>query len=104
MQIPIGNEVMEFLKSSAVKPVRTSIQSLWQNGPAEPWVGSARREPLDHIIPLNEYHQDRTHIGLNKNTPTERAVESRSPYRTRVVSRSRLGGGPHHRYSWSELA
>ncbi len=56
-------------------------------------MGSARRELLDHIIPLIEYHlrrlgrdylayyhQDRTHIGLNKNTPAERAVESRSPF------------------------
>ena len=56
------------------------------------WVGSTRRELLDHVIPLNEFHlrrlgreylaynhQDRPHIGLNKNTPAERAVESRSP-------------------------
>jgi hypothetical protein len=47
-------------------------------------VGSARRELLDHIIPLNEYHlrrlgrdylayyhQNRTHIGLKKATPTK---------------------------------
>jgi putative transposase len=111
-----GNEVLQFLKSSALKPMRTSIRSPWQNGVAERWVGSARRELLDHIIPLNEYHlrrlgcdylayyhQDRTHIGLNKNTPAARAVESRLPCRTRIVSASRLGG-LHHRYSWSEAA
>jgi transposase InsO family protein len=111
-----GNDVLQFLKSSALKPMRTSIRSPWQNGAAERWVGSARRELLDHIIPLNEYHvrrlgrdylayyhQDRTHIGLNKNTPAERAVESRSPFHTRIVSTSRLGG-LHHRYRWSEAA
>ncbi|HEX4164247.1 MAG TPA: hypothetical protein VHZ55_02135, partial [Bryobacteraceae bacterium] len=49
------------------------------NGVAERWVGSARRELLDHIIPLNEshfrrlgrdyltyYHQDRTHIAWTR--------------------------------------
>ncbi|HEX4748150.1 MAG TPA: hypothetical protein VH302_01285 [Bryobacteraceae bacterium] len=35
--------------------MRTSVRSPWQNGTAERWVGSARRELLDHIIPLNEY-------------------------------------------------
>ena len=96
--------------------MRTTIRSPWQNGVAERWVGSARRELLDHVIPLNEfhlrrlgreylayYHQDRTHIGLNKNTPAERAVESRSPLQTRIVSTSRLGG-LHHRYHWLEAA
>jgi hypothetical protein len=82
-----GSEVLKFLKSSHLKPMRTSIRSPWQNGTAERWVGSARREMLDHIIPLNEYHlrrlgrdyqayyhDDRTHIGLNKATPASRAV------------------------------
>ena len=83
--------MLEFLRSSALKPERTSIRGPWQNGIAERWAGNARRELLDHIIPLNEYHlrrlgldylayyhQDQTHIRLNKNTPAERAVESRS--------------------------
>jgi transposase InsO family protein len=111
-----GNDVLDFLKSSALKPIRTGIRSPWQNGTAERWVGSARRELLDHIIPLNEYHlrrlgrdyltyyhQDRTHIGLNKCTPAGRAVQNRSPFRSRIVSRSRLGG-LDHRYDWSEAA
>ena len=111
-----GSEVLQFLNSSALKPLRTSIQSPWQNGVAERWVGSVRRELFDHIIPLNEYHlrrfgrdylayyhQDRTHIGLNKHTPAERAVEKLSRFRTRIVSSPRLGG-LHHRYRWSEAA
>src|SRR6185437_4186291 len=111
-----GNDVFRFLQSSALTPMPTSIRNPWQNGVAERWVGSVRRELLDHIIPLNEfhlrrlgrdylayYHQDRTHIGLNKNTPTERAVESRHHFQIRIVSTSRLGG-LHHRYRWSEAA
>jgi putative transposase len=50
-----GKEVLNFLKSSDLEPVRPSVRSPWQNGIAERWVGSARRELLDHIIPLNEY-------------------------------------------------
>jgi len=61
--------------------VQTSIQSRWQNGVAEWWVESCRRDLFDHIIALNEchlkrllanyvryYHDDRTHLGLRKHT------------------------------------
>ena len=51
-----GNEVLQFLRSSALKPMRTSVRSPWQNGVAARWVGSVRRELLDHIIPINEHH------------------------------------------------
>jgi transposase InsO family protein len=53
----------------------------WQNGVAERWVGSCRRE-LDHEIVLNEshlrrlvrdyldyYHDDRIHDALKKEAP-----------------------------------
>ena len=67
-----------------LKPKRTSIQAPWQNGTAERWIGSCRREILDHIIPVNEehlrrvireyvcYHQeDRVHDSLSKDTPID---------------------------------
>src|SRR3954449_9486350 len=103
---------------SALKltPLRTSIANPWQNGTAERWVGSARRELLDHVIPLNEYHlrrlgrayiayyhADRTHIALNKSTPAQRVVEHRSADRSHLICKPRLGG-LHHRYQWSEAA
>jgi transposase InsO family protein len=66
-----------------LKPKRTSIQSPWQNGIAERWVGSCRRVILDHVIALNEahlrrlirdyvnyYHHDRIHDSPEKDTPT----------------------------------
>jgi transposase InsO family protein len=37
-------EVRTFLKASGIQPVRTSVRSPWQNGVAERWVGSIRRE------------------------------------------------------------
>jgi hypothetical protein len=85
----------------------------WQNGVAERWVGSCRRDLLDHVIVLNErhlkrlmseyvlyYHQDRTHLGLAKDTPagrpTARAI--RSGAESKIQSLPRLGG-LHHRYA-----
>jgi transposase InsO family protein len=88
-------------------PVRTSFESPWQNGIAERWVGSCRRDLLDHIIAIDErhlkrliseyirhYHEDRTHLGLEKGTPNGR---NRAIASGRVLSRERLGG-LHHRY------
>jgi putative transposase len=111
-----GTQVLAFLKASGIEPVRTSWRSPWQNGIAERWVRSARRELLDHIIPLNEhhlrrlgreylayYHEDRTHITLDKSTPGSRVVEARLTKASRILSQSRVGG-IHHRYSWAEAA
>jgi putative transposase len=49
-------EVIRFLKATGLTPKRTSTQSPWQNGTAERWIGSCRREMLDHVIVLNERH------------------------------------------------
>jgi hypothetical protein len=49
-------EAIAFLKSTGLKPKRTSVQSPWQNGIAERRIGSARREILDHVIAINEGH------------------------------------------------
>ncbi len=48
-----GLEVPAAIRSMTIGCVQTSIQSPWQNGVAERWVGSCRRELLDQIIPLN---------------------------------------------------
>jgi transposase InsO family protein len=39
--------------------VRTPPRCPWANGYAERWVGSARRECLDHLLILNERHLQR---------------------------------------------
>src|SRR5262249_3374633 len=51
-----NGEVIAFLEATGLKAKRTRIQAPWQNGIAERWVGSCRREILDHIIALNEKH------------------------------------------------
>jgi transposase InsO family protein len=102
-----GREVPAAIRSMKIGCVRTSIQSPWQNGVAERWVGSCRRELLDHVVALNErhlkrllsdyrsyYHEDRTHLGLEKQTPAGRA---HSLGNCQVTCQQRLGG-LHHRY------
>jgi len=109
-------EVMSFLKATGLKPKRTSVQAPWQNGLAERWIESCRREILDHVIALNEehsrrilrdyvtYHQeDRLHDSLEKDAPNRRTVEPRPRANARVISMARLGG-LHHRYGWNQAA
>jgi putative transposase len=45
-----GHDVVGFLKASGIKPMRISVRSPWQNGVAERWVGSARREMIELIM------------------------------------------------------
>ena len=84
--------------------IRTAYRSPWQNGVAERWVGSCRRELLDHVIVLSEshlrrlvreylhyYHEDRVHDALNKDTPTGRVLERRQTDAARVVAVPRVG-------------
>src|SRR6266446_9150563 len=102
-----GFEVPIAVRSTAIRPVRTSFESPWQNGVAERWVESCRRDLLDHVIAASErhlkrllsdyvryYHEDRTHLGLNTETPNRRPS---SAILGRVFSCSRLAA-LHHRY------
>jgi transposase InsO family protein len=103
-------------EATGLRPKRMSVQAPWQNGTAERWVGSCRREILDHVIALNEQHlrrlirdyvnyyqDDRIHDSLDKDTPNRRPVESKPSPAATVISNARLGG-LHHRYSWREAA
>ena len=109
-------EVIAFLEATGLKAKRTSVQSPWQNGIAERWVGSCRREILDHVIALNERHlerlirdyvnyhyDDRIHDSLDKDTPNRRIVEDKPSPASPIFSTPRLGG-LHHRYSWGDAA
>ncbi len=49
-----GLEVPAAVRSLRVNPIRSSFESPWQNGVAERWVGSCRRDLLDHIIAIDE--------------------------------------------------
>jgi len=92
-----------------IRQMRIAPRSPWQNGFAERFVGTLRRELLDHVIVLGPrhllrllrahvayYNEDRPHMALAGDAPCGRAVEPSSA--GRVVSLPRVGG-LHHRYS-----
>jgi hypothetical protein len=71
-------------------------------------LATIRREGLDYVIVFNEaslchhlksfvtyYHQTRTHLGLDKDTPESRAVQP--PDLGPVIAIPQVGG-LHHRY------
>ena len=104
-------EVVATVEDYGILLIRTALRSPRQNGVAERWVGSVRRELLDHVIVLHQrhlrrlmkssiryYHEDRTPLGLGKDTPSGRAVASASPSSNAIISLPRLGG-LHHRYA-----
>jgi transposase InsO family protein len=70
------------LADEGLTVVRTPPRCPWANGYAERWVGSARRECLDHLLILNErhlqrvlveyttfYNERRPHQGLGQRCP-----------------------------------
>ena len=104
-----GTEFRARIDGLGLDQIRTAFRSPWQNGFAERWIASLRKDCLDHLIAINEsqlrrvirsyvdyYHADRTHLGLKKDAPEGRPIESREM--GEVVSIPRLGG-LHHRYS-----
>ena len=93
------------------KRTRTAFRSPNLNGVAERWVGSCRRDLLDHVIILNErhlkrpmssyllyYHEDRTRLGLSKDTPAGRPTEICPECGRKIQSFPGLGW-LHHRYA-----
>lgn len=91
-----------------IHEVLTAPHSPWQNAYAERFIGSVRRECLDHVIVCSAtglrrllklycayYEQSRTHLSLSKDTPIHRPVTV--PRAGRVVAIPQVGG-LHHRY------
>jgi len=106
-----GHEVLSAAREMGTRPIRTAFRSPWQNGVAERWIGSCRRELQDHVIIVNErylkrliseylryHHEDRTHWGLAKDTPAGRPIGTHPLSGSNIWSFSRLGG-LHHRYA-----
>ena len=108
-------EVARTVARFGIHPRRTALQSPWQNGTAERFVGTVRRELLDHVIVLSEdhlrrllreyvayYNTERVHTSIG-DAPANRITECRPSRRARVVGSPRIGG-LHHRYAWREAA
>ncbi|MFQ5550569.1 MAG: integrase core domain-containing protein [Gemmatimonadales bacterium] len=108
--------VVRFVKAIGTKPRRIAYRSPWQNPVAERWIGSCRRELLKHVVVLDDrhlirlvrtylqyYHDDRWHLGLDKDAPVPRLTTPRPSSIGKVVALPRVGG-LHHRYEWREAA
>ena len=91
-----------------MKEVISARKSPWQNPFVERVIGSIRRECTDHIIAVGErhlsrvlqkyaayYNEARTHLSLDRNSPSPRIVETGVGD---VVGIPHLGG-LHHRYT-----
>jgi transposase InsO family protein len=101
-----GNLFSEGINNFGIKQIITAYRSPWQNGYCERVIGTIKRECLDHVIVLNEnhlksildeyvsyYNKYRPHLGINKDSPEGRAVQSEGEiYKVPVVN------GLHHVY------
>ena len=108
-------DVTTAIRNLGFEPIRTAYRCPWQNPFAERWVGTCRREILDHLIVLGErhlrrlladyvayYNVERVHAVLG-DSPNGRPSEGRPSPSAKVVALPRVGG-LHHRYAWCEAA
>jgi putative transposase len=100
-------EVAATIAAMQIEEVVTAPRSPWQNAYVERFIGSMRRECLDHVIVIGEaglrrmvrdyvadYMRSRTHLSLEKDAPAPRAVMPTG----RVVAIPEVNG-LHHRYT-----
>jgi putative transposase len=103
-----GEKVRRRIKSLSIEEVVTAPRSPWQNPYVERIIGAIRRECLNHVIIFNErhlrrqlksyaiyYHEARTHLSLDKQSPVPRSIEP--PEQRKVVAIPHVGG-LHHEY------
>ncbi len=96
------------LAAMQIQEAVTAPRSPWQNAYVERFIGSVRRECLDHVIvvsaaglqrALNDcvayYMRSRTHLSLGKDSPTSRPVMP--PSAGQIVAIAEVNG-LHHRY------
>jgi transposase InsO family protein len=108
-----SDQVTKAIDGLGMEPKRTAYRSPWQNGTAERWIGTVRRELLDHVIVIDERHLRRLlreyieyyngepiHTRL-RDSPCGRPIEYRPSRCAHVVGLPRVGS-LHHRYGWRE--
>jgi putative transposase len=98
-----GAPFRQRVRKMGIREVLTAPRSPWQNPYAERFIGSLRRECLDHIIVFNEsslrrilktyfeyYEHSRTHLALGKDAPESRPIQL--PAQGVVVELPQVGG------------
>ncbi len=97
--------------ATGVTELKTAYRAPRQNATCERFLGSVRRECLDHILILGEAHlrrvlreyaryfnQDRPHQGLAQRIPAPPEAGARCPVTTGRVRVAPILGGLHHTY------
>ena len=95
-------------EAMAMTNIVTAPRSPWQNAYVERFIGSVRRECLDHVIIFTAaglqrvltqyveyYERSRTHLALDKDAPASRPI---SPTSTGPIIAIPQVSGLHHRY------
>ena len=103
-----GAEFRRRVAGLGLHEVPIAPRSPWQNAYAERFIGSPRRECMDHLIVFNKrqasrilstyaryYNHARTHLALDKDAPESRRVQARESGRVTAFPEVR---GLHHRY------
>lgn len=103
-----GEKFNDATESLGIREVLTAPRSPWQSPYIERFIGSVRRECLDHIIIINRtglrrvltdyfeyYERSRTHLSLEKDAPVSRPIQPESVGRVIEIP---MVGGLHHRY------
>jgi len=98
----------EVFMAGGVKVVRLPFRAPRANAYAERWVGTVRREVLDHLLVfgprqlervlrefIDHYHNARPHQGLGQRTPIRGAQVPSASDNSRIIRIDRLGGLPH---------
>ena len=109
--------VVEFIRAMGTKPIRISYRSPWQNGTAERWIGSCRRELLEHVVVLGErhlvrlarsyidyYHEESLSPGTRQKTRRTRDRSRRDRHRPQKSLHFREWAGCTIAYGWREAA
>ena len=114
-----GPEVIKAAREIGLIPIATRKRSPWQNAYMERWIGTCRRELLNHVIVFTDmqlgrllreyaayYNEDRTHRSLDKGVPAgcrKIAQVAGEDGTLRIVKRLRVSG-LHHRYDSVRVA
>ena len=102
-----GDSLRQRVHNMGIEEVLIAPQSPWQNPYVERVIGSIRRDMLDHVIVLHEwhlqrlltsyfhyYHRFRTHLSLAMDCPEPRPIQQLGS--GKVVAVPEVGGLHHH--------
>ena len=102
-----GQAFTNRVRTMGIRDRPTAPRSPWQNPYVERLIGTLRRECLDHVLIFGErhlrrvltsyslyYNEARTHLGLDKDAPLQRAVQ-----RSGRITSTPILFGLHHRYA-----